>query len=70
MIIIIDICIIVTVVVFLTAATYDYLTYKVDDMYKRLYLKEKDYAEYLYKQLTETEKKLTETEKKLKEIEK
>ena len=57
---IIDICIIVTVVVFLAATTYDYLTHKVDDMYKRLYLKEMDYAEYLYKQLTETENKLKE----------
>ena len=55
---IIDICIIVTVVVFLAANTYDYLTNKVDDMYKRLYLKERDYTERLHKQLTETENKL------------
>ena len=65
MIIIIDICIIVTVAVFLTAATYDYLTYKVDDMNKRLYLKEKDYSEYLYKQLTETENKLKELQNEI-----
>lgn len=70
MTIIIDICIIVAVVVFLATTTYAYVTHKIDDMYKRLYLKERDYTEYLYKQLTETEKKLKETENKLKEIEK
>ena len=57
---IIDICIIVAVVVFLAATTYEYITYKVDNMYKQLYIKERDYTEYLYKQLTETENKLKE----------
>ena len=60
---IIDICIIVAVVVFLAATTYEYVVYKTDNMYKQLYIKERDYTEYLYKQLTETENKL----KKLKD---
>ena len=55
---IVDICIIVAVVVFLAATTYEYLVYKADDMYKRLYLREKRYAERIYKQLRETENKL------------
>jgi hypothetical protein len=51
--IIIDICIILTVVVFLSATTYEYLTSRRDDLYCKLYEKEKQYNEYLLTSIKE-----------------
>jgi hypothetical protein len=50
---IIDICIILTVVVFLSATTYEYLTSRRDDLYYKLYDKEKQYNEYLLTSIKE-----------------
>lgn len=50
----------VTVLVYLSAVTYEYITSKVDDMYKKLYYKELQNNEYLIKQLEEKEKEIKE----------
>jgi len=57
---IIDICMMVTVLVYLSAVTYEYITSKIDDMYKKLYYKELQNNEYLIKQLEEKEKEIKE----------
>jgi hypothetical protein len=53
--VIIDILIIVVVVVFIMASAYNTYLIKKDDLWHRLYRKENDYTQYLYKQLTEKE---------------